>query len=105
MKKLKKKRSFRRFATVERDFYFAIFVIFGSKVTKSKKINFQNPDSRWFRNLGGRFFSAKWGGNPPDYPPIPLRFEGVKTPDYPPIPFRFGGIISVVLALSPQLGG
>ena len=48
MKKLKKKRSFRRFATVERDFHFAIFVIFGSKFAKSKKSNFQNPDFRPF---------------------------------------------------------
>ena len=59
MKKLKKKRSFRRFATVERDFHFAIFVIFGSKFSKSQKSNFQNPDFRRSRNLGGRYFSAK----------------------------------------------
>ena len=41
----------------------------------------------------------------PIIPPYPSDLGGVKTPDYPPIPFRFGGIISVVLALSPQLGG
>ena len=77
----------------------------GSRVLKFRKIHdrFSFPD--WGLILGGRLFSAIWGGNNSNFPPWVSKYGGEINQISPPGSRNMGGKFSPKSCFPPIMGG